>query len=118
MANAAGARKNNMSKIIDIVDKGVGIFDKLVVDKDKQIELKIDFAKSVAEKMLTDKGSSITKVTINGLIAIVTLVGVYVFLFRPGEIERYKDLALFVSPLIGMLVGGYAAGTTIQKIKK
>jgi len=107
-----------LKNISGIVNKGAGIIDELVLDKDKALELKVDLAKSVAEKMLTDKGSSVTKVTINCLVAIVTMVGVFVFIFRPEEIERYKDLALFVTPLIGMLIGGYATGTTIQKVIK
>jgi hypothetical protein len=104
--------------ISGIVDKGVGIIDELVVDKDKALELKVDLAKSVAEKMLTDKGASFTKVTICVLVSILTMVGVFTYLFRPEEIIRYKDLVVFISPLIGTLIGGYATGTTIQKIKK
>lgn len=107
-----------MAKITNLVDKGLSVIDQLIPDKDKQLEIKVDFAKSVAEKMLTEKGASFTKVTICALVSILTLVGVYTFLFAPQNIEKYKDLAVFISPLIGTLIGGYATGTTIQKIKK
>jgi type II secretory pathway component PulF len=68
--------------------------------------------------MLTGTGASITKVTICILVGIVTLIGGYIFLFQPARIAEYKDYALSVTPLIGILIGGYATGTTFQRIQK
>jgi hypothetical protein len=107
-----------LKNITGIVDKSVEIIDQAVLDKDRANELKTDLVKSVATLMLSGKGASVTKVTICGLITIVTLIGAYIFLFKPGDIAGYKDYALAVTPLIGILVGAYATGTTVQKINK
>jgi hypothetical protein len=107
-----------LKNITGIVDKSVEIIDQAVLDKDKANELKTDLVKSVATLLLSGKGSSITKVTICALVSIVTLIGSYIFLFKPGDIAGYKDYALAVTPLIGILVGAYATGTTFQKINK
>ena len=104
--------------ITGIVDKGVEIIDQAVLDKDKANEINTDLVKSVAALLLSGKGSSITKVTICVLIGFVTILGGYVFLFHPENIENYKDYSLMITPLIGILVGGYATGSTIQKVIK
>jgi hypothetical protein len=101
-----------------VVEKGVGIIDQAVIDKDRANELKADLVKSIAENMLTGKGSSVTKITICGLVAIVVIAGTYTFLFHPQNITVFKDYALFSASLIGMLTGAYAAGTTIQTFSK
>lgn len=106
------------NKVTDIVEKGVGIIDQAVEDKDKANELKYDLAKTANINMLTGGGTSITKITICFLVGIVVLVGTYVFLVNPEKMEDFKDYAFAVTPLIGILVGAYGAGTTIQKIIK
>jgi len=98
-----------------IAETGLRVIDRLVVDKNKAIELKTGLATDIARRMLEGSGSSFTKITICVLVGIVVLVGVYTFLFQPERIDEYGKFALVVSPLIGGLTGAYAAGTTIQE---
>lgn len=106
------------NKVIDTVNKGVGIIDKTVVDQDKALELKAELINTISQYMLTGKGESITKITICGLVAIIILTGTYTFLFNPANIPQFKDYALFSGTLIGIITGAYVTGTTIQRVSK
>jgi len=106
------------NKAVDVVGKGVSIIDQTVIDQDKAMELKADLIKSLGTLMLSGKGASVTKVTICILVGFIVLVGGYVFLFAPQHIKNFKDYALSVTPLIGILIGSYATGTTFQRIQK
>jgi len=107
-----------LKNISGIVDKGIEIIDQAVLDKDKANELKTDLVKSIGTLMLTGSGTSITKITICILVSVVTLVGTYIFLAKPASIEGFKDYALSVTPQIGILIGAYGTGATIQKVMK
>ena len=104
--------------LLGLFKKGADIIDKAVVDKDRANELKTNLAQKTAELMLTGKGSSITKITICGLVAIITLIGCGVFIFKPESMNNFKDFALSITPLIGILIGAYGTGATIQKVMK
>jgi len=104
--------------LLGLFKKGVDVIDQVVEDKDKANELKTDLAKSTASLMLTGHGASVTKITICGLITIIVLIGCGVFIFKPDSMNDFKDFALAITPLIGILIGAYGTGTTIQKVMK
>lgn len=108
----------NIGKLLDAANKAVDVIDQTVIDQDKAIEIKAQLAQKMAELMLTGGGASITKWTICILTGVVVLIGAAVFIFAPENIDKYKDYALFTTPLIGLLTGGYAAGTTVQRVMK
>jgi len=104
-----------LKKILDIVDKGVGIADKAVPDKTKVIEMKTALQTARAQLLLSGKGSSITKITICGLVSLVVGILSWTFLFQPENMDKAINYAMAVTPLIGMLMGSYATGATLKR---
>jgi hypothetical protein len=105
-------------KIVDTADKGIAVVNKTVINQDEAMQLKSDIISKMTEYMFTGSGSSITKYTICGLVTVIVLAGAFVFLVKPTLISLYKDYAITVLPIIGLLTGTYAAATTVQRITK
>ena len=106
------------NNIVKVVDKGVDIVDKAVVDQDEALKLKTELIRTLSSYLLSGPGASITKITICILVSVVVFVGTYIFLVKPKYIEGFKDYALSVTPLIGILIGAYGTGAAIGKVIK
>ena len=104
-------------KIIDLADKGLNIAKEAVIDKDKQIELTSTLNKLRTELLLSGKGGSITKFTINFLVASLVLTALAKFWFTPVDLPLFKDLALSVTPLLGILIGVFGGGSMFKNSK-
>jgi len=98
--------KKTKDGIGDLIKDGLGIAKEAVTDKDKAIELQVKLELARAQLMLSGPGTSITKITICALVALVVGTGTWVFL-TGGNIEGFKNYALAVTPLIGLLIGVY-----------
>jgi hypothetical protein len=108
-----------LKEIISVVDKGIGLADQAITDKDALIAFKADLIKTRTQYLLSGRGASITKITICGLVAIVTLIGCFKFLVQPEDMLDYKDFVLALTPLIGILIGAYGSGSLLKgKFKK
>ena len=101
--------------LLKTINKGIDVVDQLVVDEDKKNELKYGLMQAVASGMLTGKGASITKITICGLVSFV-VISVIIKWLLTGNVDGAMQLLPLVTPLIGMLIGAYGTGKTIQKI--
>jgi len=104
-----------VKEISNRAEQALNIADQAVVDKDKLNELKFHLHQIVATSMLTGKGSSITKITICGLVAFIVVSVMIKWLFG-SDLGSAAQLVTVVTPLIGMLIGAYGTSTTIQKI--
>lgn len=107
-----------LEKGIEALGKAGDIIDQAVLDKDKAYALKMELVQNFVTNMLGGAGASVTKYTICGLVGLVVVAGTYAFLFNPALIARYKDYALTVTPIIGILTGAYLTGTTVQTVTK
>jgi len=103
--------------LLKTINKGIDVVDQLVVDEDKKNELKYGLMQAVASGMLTGKGASITKITICGLVSFV-VISVIIKWLLTGNVDGAMQLLPLVTPLIGMLIGAYGTGKTIQKISE
>ena len=101
--------------LLKTINKGIDVVDQLVVDEDKKNELKYGLMQTIASGMLTGKGASITKITICGLVSFV-VISVIIKWLLTGNVDGAMQLLPLVTPLIGMLIGAYGTGKTIQKI--
>lgn len=114
-------RSGVVGNLTQTLENASNIANKVVVDKDKALELNTELQKIRAGLLLSGKGASITKITICGLVTLVTLVGSYVFLTTPTDsinMVMFKDYALSITPVIGLLIGAYSGGKTIQRVIK
>ena len=100
-----------------IVDKGLDIAKEAVVDKDAYYKLEHGLNEMRTELLLSGAGASITKTTICVLVSLVVGIGAYVFLRTPDAMENFKDFALSVTPLIGLLIGVYGTGAAFKNSK-
>ena len=100
-----------------IIDKGLDIAKEAVVDKDAYYKLEHGLNQMRTELLLSGSGASITKITICGLVTLVVGIGSYVFLKTPEAMESFKDYALAVTPMIGMLIGVYGSGRAFKNSK-
>ena len=101
-----------IEKGIDTLGKITNIVDQAVEDKDLANRLKYGFAETLVSSLFTGKGSSITKITLIVMYAIIIgagLVCLFWQLLHPEvrALEAYKDYAIAVSPLVGSLTGIY-----------
>jgi hypothetical protein len=69
-----------------------------------------------AQSMLSGAGASVTKYTICFLVALVVGSGTWVFV-TGGDMQAFKDYALAVVPVIGILTGSYLTGTSFKRSK-
>ena len=104
-----------VKEISNRAKQALNIADQAVTDTDKLNELKFNLQQIIATSMLTGKGASITKITICGLVSFV-VVSVIIKWFFMGNADGAVQLITVVTPLIGMLIGAYGTGKTIQKI--
>lgn len=134
-----GRRRNRMrlrggavGNITQTIENASAIAKKVVVDKDKALELEISLQKIRMELLHSGKGASITKITICGLVALVVGTISYKYMTTPAEAEgalaiamtAARDYAISVTPVIAILIGvfGTKGGKTLQgfsnRIKK
>jgi len=104
----------NVKAITGTIDKAIGLADQAITDKDKYYEMKFELEKLRTQLMLSGKGSSITKITICALVSLVVIVGGLVYIFKPEQIRLFKDYALQITPLLGILVGAYGTGKVFK----
>ncbi len=97
--------------LLNTINKGIDLADQFVEDKDRKNELIAELQKIKLQTLFTGKGSSVTKITICALVAIIT-VGVFIKWFTTGDIADVHQLLYGV----GMLIGAYGGGKTIQKV--
>jgi len=121
-----------IGNLTQTLENASNIANKVVVDKDKALELNTELQKLRAGLLLSGRGASITKITICGLVALVVGSISYKYLNTPADTEgalaiamtAARDYAVSVSPLIAVLMGifGTKGGKTLQgfgnRIKK
>ena len=100
----------------DLIGKGLDIVDQVATDKDALYKLKYTLAQAQAQLMLGGGGFPITKYTICLLVSIVVGSGTWVFV-TGGDMATFKDYALAVVPVIGILTGSYVTGTSFKRSK-
>lgn len=112
-----------LDKISKNISEGLNIADEAVTDKDELNKLKHTLTKARMELLYKGKGASITKITICILVSIVVCMGTLVFTLQSltgqlesGTMEAFKDYALAVTPILGILVGSYAGGSSFKKL--
>ncbi len=108
-------RSGAIGNITQTIENASAIAKKVVVDKDKALELDASLQKIRMELLHSGKGASITKITICGLVTLV--VGIISFKFvtasstTEGAISiamtAARDYAISVTPLIAILIGIY-----------
>jgi len=104
-----------VKEISNRAEQALNIADQAVIDQDKLNELKFNLHQIIATSMLTGKGASITKITICGLVSFV-VISVMIKWLLTGTVDGAMQLLPLVTPLIGMLIGAYGTGKTIQKV--
>ena len=92
--------------------------EEAIEDKDKVNELKAKLEEIKTTALLTGKGSSVTKITICGLVSLVVVVLSWTFLMQPENMAEAIRYSTAVSPLIGVLIGVYGTTTTVQRRKR
>ena len=112
------ARLRLGKEILGIANKGLSIVDQKVEDKDKVNELRAKLEEIKTTALLTGKGSSVTKITICGLVSLVVGVLSWTFLMQPENMAEAIRYSTTVSPLIGVLIGVYGTTTTVQRRKR
>lgn len=101
----------------DLIGQGLEIIDQGVTDKDELNKLKYTLGQAQAQLMLGGSGFPITKYTICLLVAMVVGSGTWTFLFHPENLTVFKDYALAVVPVIGILTGGFVTGSSFKRSK-
>jgi len=109
----------------NIIDKTLDIVEETVTDKDAYNKLAFALKQRRAELMLSGAGSSITKITICGLVSLVVGAITYKYLSIPIDITgalamamaAARDYAISVTPLIGTLIGVYGTFSALKKSK-
>jgi len=104
----------NAPTIRELAKDALEIGKEVATDKDKLNELQYKLAMIQAQSMLSGPGQSITKITICFLVSVVVCIGAWVFI-TDGNIADFKDFALAVVPVIGILTGSYLTGTSIKR---
>ena len=127
VVGAIGAGKTALiEKIVEsvanLIGKSMDLADQAIEDKDKKNELKYSLKEAILkleeiklQALSTGKGSSITKVTICGLVAFI-VGSVFVKWLITSDLTGVQNVVPVITPLIGMLIGSYGTGKTIQKV--
>lgn len=116
-----------IGNITQTIENASAIAKKVVVDKDKALELDASLQKIRMELLHSGKGASITKITICGLVTLVVGVISYKYMITPDAegaigvvMTAARDYAVSVTPLIAILIGffGTKGGKTLLGGKK
>jgi hypothetical protein len=89
-----------------------------IEDKDLRNKLQAEIMKTRMQLLNVGPGSSITKITICGLVTVLVFIGCFKFLVQPEDMVHYNDFLLSVTPLIGILIGAYGAGSVFKRMRK
>jgi hypothetical protein len=89
----------------------------VATDKDALNQLQYTLLQARAELLMSGPGGSITKITICGLVSVVVVILSWTFLFQPENMKMANEYALAVTPIIGMLMGIYGAGSSFKRSK-
>jgi len=95
-------------KITDVVDQ-------LVVDEDLKNKLKYEFAGTLVQSLFMGKGSSITKITLIALYAVIACAGLVCLFTKLATMQEYKDYLIAISPLVGSLTTVYGVMSHLNK---
>jgi hypothetical protein len=106
-----------IKKTIGLIDKGLDIGKEAVTDKDKLNELQYTLQTVRAQLLLSGSGQSITKITICALVSLVVGVLSWTFMLHPENMQNAINYAQSVTPIIGILIGVYGAGTSFKRSK-
>ena len=122
----------NIGRGLKLLDKAADIGKEAVIDQDKLNDLRYTLIQARTELMLKGKGASITKTTINGLVAFVVGVGGYLtlkvlhFLLDSGITEEslemakvlmgtYRDYDIPAVAAIVLIAGGFVTGSSLKR---
>jgi len=104
-----------VKEISDRAKQGMDIIDQGVLDKDLANKLKYEFAGTLVQSLFMGKGSSVTKITLIALYAVIACAGL-VCLFTPlATMQEYKDYLIAISPLVGSLTTVYGVMSHLNK---
>ena len=109
----AGLLKTGLDTLKNISEIG----KEAVTDKDKLNELQYSIEELRTQLLLSGSGQSITKITICGLVSLVVGVLSWTFLLHPENMQNAINYAQAVTPIIGILIGVYGAGTSFKRSK-
>lgn len=105
-----------LKEALGAINKGLDIGKEVATDKDKLNDLMYTLETARAQLLLGGSGQSVTKITICGLVSLVVGTGTWMFL-TGGNMALFKDYALAVTPLIGLLIGAYGSGAAFKHSK-
>jgi len=104
-----------VKEISERAKQGLDIIDQGVLDKDLANKLKYEFAGTLVQSLFMGKGSSVTKITLIALYAVIACAGL-VCLFTPlATMQEYKDYLIAISPLVGSLTTVYGVMSHLNK---
>lgn len=105
-----------MSKtLLGLGHKITDVVDQLVVDEDLKNKLKYEFAGTLARSLFTGKGSSVTKITLIALYAVIACAGLVCLFTELATMQEYKDYLIAISPLVGSLTTVYGVMSHLNK---
>lgn len=114
-------RLRNGKSVLGTIDKVIEntgeIVKKTTIDRDKFFQLEHDLQKIRAELLLSGGGGSITKITICGLVSAIVITALVKFWIDPATMINFKDLAISITPLLGILIGAYGTGKAFKDRK-
>lgn len=109
--------KSVLGTINKAIDQGSAIAKEAILDKDKYYALQHELQKIRATLLLSGKGASFTKFTICFLVSAIVVTALVKFWIEPGAMAEFKDLAISVTPLLGILIGAYGTGKAFKDRK-
>ena len=104
-----------VKEISNRAEQGMNIIDKGVLDKDLANRLKYEFAGTLVQSLFMGKGSSITKITLIALYAVIACAGLVCLFTELATMQEYKDYLIAISPLVGSLTTVYGVMSHLNK---